>query len=160
MIQRIVDASPWILLSKAGLLDLLRIEAQDVFVPEAVVRELRAHGLDDHAWRSVEHAPWITRVPTPLIPARVRGWGLGAGESAVLALALEITNCEVVLDDLQARRRATEAAIPVRGSVGIVLLAKNRGAITEARPALARLRQVDLFLSDVLTDETLKLVGE
>lgn len=66
----------------------------------------------------------------------------------------------VIIDDLAAPRCAATYEIPVRGTLGLVLTAKKRGVIPEARPVLERLRQSGMYLSDVVLDQALALVGE
>ncbi len=53
----VVNASPLILLGKAGRLELLRALGRDVIVPDAVLQELRAKGADDPVFQSVQQAP-------------------------------------------------------------------------------------------------------
>lgn len=50
--------------------------------------------------------------------------------------------------------------IPVRGTLGLVLAAKQRGDIPAARPILEKLRQSGMYLSDRVVNEALALVGE
>ncbi|MDJ1180214.1 DUF3368 domain-containing protein [Roseofilum sp. BLCC_M91] len=57
---------------------------------------------------------------------------------------------EVILDDLAARRCADTLGIPTRGTLGLVLIAKQRGHISRARPILEQLRQSGMYLSDRL----------
>ena len=54
-------------------------------------------------------------VPTPAIPDVVRVWDLDAGESAVLAVALEDSDSMAIVDDQQARRCARVLNIQTRG---------------------------------------------
>ena len=158
--RRIVNASPLILLSKVGHLDFLRIDADDVVVPEQVLAEVGAHGRDGPTVREVEGSRWLRVVHVSPIPEAVTAWKLGAGESAVLTLALADSACDVVLDDMAARRRAVSANITVRGTVGMVLLARREGRIPAARPILDHLRRSGLFLSENLAERMLALVGE
>ena len=44
-----VNASPLIFLSRAGLLDMLTLEASEIVVPETVAVEIRRRGNDDPA---------------------------------------------------------------------------------------------------------------
>lgn len=67
---------------------------------------------------------------------------------------------EVILDDLAARRCAINLGIPVRGTVSLVIIAKQRGEIPAARPVLEGMRDCGLYLSDRLFYQTLTLVGE
>jgi predicted nucleic acid-binding protein len=50
--------------------------------------------------------------------------------------------------------------ISVRGTLGIVLVAKNRGFITEARPVIEDMMASGLYLSRKVIDLALSKVGE
>ncbi|MEY3403806.1 MAG: hypothetical protein RLZZ86_3428 [Cyanobacteriota bacterium] len=50
--------------------------------------------------------------------------------------------------------------IPIRGTLGIVLTAKQRGIIRSARPVLEQLRLRGMYLSDKVINQALTLVGE
>jgi predicted nucleic acid-binding protein len=65
-----------------------------------------------------------------------------------------------VLDDLAGRKAAESLRIPVRGTLGLVLLAKKRGAVTAARPILEDLVRAGMFLSTKVLDRALRIVGE
>jgi len=67
---------------------------------------------------------------------------------------------EVIIDDLAARRCAAAMRIPVRGTLGLVLIAKKRAIVPKARPIIDQLRQSGMYLSDRLTNEVLALVDE
>ena len=85
-------------------------------------------------------ASWLSIVPTPQIPSPVRSCNLDQGETAVLAVAHGDPVAEVVLDNLAARRRAAQLGIACLGSVGVVIAAKQLGAIPAARPLIEQLR--------------------
>lgn len=158
--RRVVNASPLILLSKVDRLDLLQVEADEVIVPDRVIDEIRAYGATDLTVQAIQRATWLQIVPTPAISATMTSWNLGAGESAVLAVALGGSDVEVVLDDLPARRRAARLGLTVRGTAGIVVLARQKGAIPALRPVIEELRRSGMYLTDELVDRMLALVGE
>jgi predicted nucleic acid-binding protein len=83
---------------------------------------------------------WLVEVVTPPVPPIIQSWDLGPGESAVLTWAYVNTSTNVILDDLAARRCALALGIPVQGTLGIVLTAKQRGVIPAARPVIEQLR--------------------
>ena len=85
----VLNASPVIVLAKVGALGLLEALASRVLVPEAVAAEVLA-GPEADPGRTAVTGGWGQRVPHPAhVPKAVVEWGLGAGETAVLATALE-----------------------------------------------------------------------
>lgn len=154
------NASPLIFLSRGGHLPLLRAFADTVLVPEAVASEIQAKGTDDCTAQALDSMAWLQVVPTVSIPEEVMQWGLGAGESGVLAIALRSPGMEAVIDDLAGRRCARSLGVPVRGTLGVVLVAKQRGVITEARPVLEDLVRGGMYLSRHVLDTALARVGE
>jgi predicted nucleic acid-binding protein len=156
----VVDASPVISLSKAGLLPLLHLAGDPVFVPLVVVQEIHRGGPNDPAVQALASTSWLVPVdPGPDDP-RLRAYSLDPGEAGVLTWALQHPGTRAVLDEAIARRCAVQLGIPVRGCVGLVVLAKQQGVLPLARPALEALRQAGLYLSDYLFNQTLILVGE
>jgi predicted nucleic acid-binding protein len=65
---------------------------------------------------------------------------LGDGEKEVLALGLELPGALLLLDDRQARRHARILNLEISGTVGVLLLAKERGILEAVRPVLDRLQ--------------------
>jgi predicted nucleic acid-binding protein len=155
-----VNASPLIVLARAGLLDLLRVAGDRVHVPAAVANEIRRRGLADPTVQAMNQATWLTVVEDPPVPLSILAWDLGAGESAVLAFAHANPGTEVICDDQAARRCAVTLGIPVRGTLALVLGAKQRGMIDRARSVMERLRRAGMYLSDEVIDRALKKVGE
>lgn len=156
----VVDASPLIFLSRASLLDLLRLAGQTVLVPRAVASEIRRRGAIDVTAQVVETTPWLVVVEAPPTPPAILAWDLGTGEAAVLAWAYAHAGTEAIIDDLAGRRCAAALGIPVRGTLGLVLTAKRRGIIPAASPVLERLRVSGMYLSDRVLNQALALVGE
>jgi predicted nucleic acid-binding protein len=78
----------------------------------------------------------------------------------VLAWAVAHPGADVVLDDRAARRFALDLGLRVRGTLGLVLLAKRHAVIPAARPVVEQLRATGLYLSDKLMSQALALVGE
>jgi predicted nucleic acid-binding protein len=157
---RIVNASPLIFLSRVGLLEVLRTPPRRVIVPAEVRVEIGQRGPDDPTVQAVDAARWLEVVPSPELPASVLAWGLGPGESTVLALALEEKDRTAVLDDRQGRRCASMLGIPFIGTLSLVLRAKELGMVPLARPVLERLRAEGMYLSDLVLTKALAEVGE
>ncbi len=156
----VVNASPLILLAKAGHLELLRTLGRDLIVPDAVAEELKAKGPDDPVVQSVENAAWLRVASAPVTPQSVVAWRLGAGESAVLTCALQYSDSLVVLDDREGRRCAASHGLAVIGTIGVALLAKDEGAISLVAPVLDELVTAGMHVSEALLARALQLAGE
>ncbi len=155
-----VNASPLIYLARAGLLDFLQVVAETVVVPDATTDEIRHRGPTDITVQALKNTPWLVRIDDPPFPRVIQTWHLGEGKSAVLAWEYTHPGTEAIIDDSAGRRCAAALGIPVRGTLGLILTAKRRGRIPQARPVLERLRQAGMYLSDRIMDQALALVGE
>lgn len=155
-----VNASPLIFLARAGLINFLQLLGPEIVVPEAVAIEIQRRGPTDATVLAIANTAWLTITPTLPIPPQIQAWGLGAGESSVLAWGHAYPGTEIILDDLPARRCAAAFQIPVRGTLGLVLIAKQRGVIPAARPVLLQLRQSGMFLADKVMNQALAMVNE
>lgn len=156
----VVNASPLIFLSKGGLLDLLKLAGDEIIVPLPVASEIDQRGAADVTAQAIQKTSWLVVTETLPPPALIQAWDLGEGESSVLSWAYANPGTEAILDDLAGRRCAAALGIPVRGTLGLVLVAKQRGVIVAARPVLEKLRQSGMYLSDKVLNQALALVAE
>ncbi len=143
----VANASPVITLAKAGYLHLLTELSTELRVPEPVAAEILAGPETDPARRALEKG-WGLRIAPSAIPLQLLELGLGAGETAVLAVARERAPCTAILDDAVARASARALGVPLIGTLGVVLCAKKRGLIPQAAEVLKALRTVGLHLDD------------
>lgn len=156
----IANTSPIIVLAHAGSLELLRLVADHVLVPRAVKVEVDRYGPDDPAAQALARLSWLEVVDTGPAEERVRAYRLDRGEAAVLTWALRHPGTTAIIDDRAGRRCAEALGIPTRGTLGLILTAKQRGIILAARPLVERLRAAGLYLSDRTVDAALAQVGE
>ncbi len=159
-VRLVVNTSPLIHLAEASLLHLLREAAPTVWVPEPVALEIRAYGNLDPTARALAAHDWLEVQPIRAISAQVLAWDLGPGETAVLELARTYPGSTAVIDDLAGRRCAEALGLSLRGTVGLVLAAKQAGRLTAARPVLENLRDSGMYLSDAVLQRALRRVGE
>ena len=156
----ICNTSPLQYLHQIDLLHLLPTLFGPVQVPSAVVVELsegRRRGVPPP---ELAELSWIT---TQRVDARKLSsltTNLGSGEKKVLALGLEASDSLLVLDDRDARRHAIAMGLEITGTVGILLLAKERGILDSVQPALARLQALRFRLSAETRGIVLDLAGE
>ena len=158
--QAVVNASPLIFLSKAGVIHFLQQAAPDIVVPQVVALEIGRRGRNDITARTLANNPWVATVEVPVIPPLIQSWDLGPGESAVLAYARTHPGLVAIIDDGAGRRCAETLGVPLLGTLGLIMIAKKRGLIPTARPVIALLKQQGMFLSESIIDRAMDLIGE
>ena len=136
----VVNASPVILLAKAGVIHLLPRLCAELVVPAGVVTEVAQGRQADagRAWLETDGRRFLREVPV-LHPV-LADWGGGPGEAEVITWALQNPGFVAVLDDRAARNLAIHHGVPVLGSLRVIVRAKELGLIPAARPALEKLR--------------------
>ena len=158
----VFNASPLIVLAKAGLLNQIVSLAEQVIIPQTVVDEVVR--VDDPAdparmWLERPSCP-VSSPESPPVPPFLAAWDLGAGESAVISVGSAWSGSMVVLDDLAARRCAQAHQIKVVGSLGLVLLGKRQGLIPRVADALEAIQRAGLFVSPQVVSTILREAGE
>ena len=126
----------------------------------AVAGEILARGADDPTAKFIAATSWLKLIQTVDIPDIVTRWGLGEGESSVIALGLSNPGVTLLMDDMEGRKCAMSLGLEVKGTLGIVLLAKKSGLITDARRVMMAMSMNGLYLSKRTLDEALRKVGE
>lgn len=161
MVKRwVINASPLIVLAKIGQIDLLTTIADEIVIPDAVVREINAGPPNDPARN------WLVEPKVPIVanlnlPAELLAWDLGAGETAVLAHALINPGWTAVLDDNAARNCARSFGVPVKGTLAVVILAKQQGLIPSAADLVRQMQHNEYRIHDAIVREALaQTVGE
>lgn len=146
------NSSPLIALEQISRLDLVRSLFNTVIVPPAVVQEVSPR---------LVLPPWIVEHSlTQPLASRVLATSLGSGEREAICLALEQNANWLLLDDLPARRLAVALGIQVVGTLGVLVVAKRRGWITEIRSLLDALIQHGFYVAPALYSSVLIQVGE
>lgn len=89
-----------------------------------------------------------------------KAYGVSTADTTVIALAKEHGATLVLIDDKRLRRLAKETGLPVVGSGGILLKAKEEGLITEVKSALDLLIKHGARIGEPLYRRILTLAGE
>jgi uncharacterized protein len=146
------NASPLIALEQIGQLGLLEQLFSSIVIPPAVVREISP---------SVTLPVWVTeQILSQAVGPRILSASLGAGESEAISLALEVQARLLILDDRPARRLAQALGLPIIGTLGVLLAAKQRNLLPAIRPRLDALLQHDFRIAPALYDQILLDAGE
>ena len=156
----VINASPLITLCKSQQEDLLPLLFTNIIIPAVVWHEVMIQQPPDRAALCLPNLAWLTRADVQPIPPIIQAWDLGAGETAVLAFALAHPDFVAVLDDRAARRCARSLQRQTVGTVGLLVLAKQRGLIPAVTPRLEQLQQAGLWLSDSLIESVKQQADE
>ncbi|MCA1784394.1 MAG: DUF3368 domain-containing protein [Desulfobacteraceae bacterium] len=156
----ISNSSPIIHLAKIGRLNLLERLYSRILVPEKVYLECTD---TVHYHKEVEliaQSAWIERQLIEddrlfnLLYAEI-----DAGEAEALVLALEQKADLLLLDDQEARSMARKLGLPVTGTLGVLLKAKNEGMINSFAEDLQKLQRSGFWLSQNLVNTLLSSSG-
>ena len=142
----VVNTSPFVALERIGLLDILPKLFGEVLRPQSVIDELNAGRQTYGGSDALYHASWIQSVEDP--PEMVLRKELGAGETAVIALAYRIQADLVILDDLAARNVAAELGLNVTGTLGLLLAAHKKGLLPDLTGAIRSLNGSGFRISE------------
>ena len=156
----VVNSTPLIALTKAGQLELLRRMYGNIIIPEAVFREVTEK--DDIAAQGIQASlDWIEicRVD-PSADRRMYRARLHDGEVEVMLLAQEIQADVVIIDDGAARRTAEYLGLPLTGTLGVVIRAKQMGLLEAVIPVVQSMEQNGMYFSEALKAVVRRLSGE
>ena len=155
----ISNTSPLIGLSGLNCLHLLRDLYTEVWIPREVENEFLA--IDETVYQEVlNSAPWIKVVDLTNPQSATIYQGIDDGEAEVFALAVEHDARLILLDEKRGRQKAKEIGLAVKGVVGVLLEAKEKGLIDAIKPLLMQLRDNGIRLSDWLINNALQDAGE
>lgn len=151
----VVNASPIIFLSKIEMIDYLPEMVGQLIIPRAVIHEIERY--KDEASQWIKHNKKQFAANAGKIPSSISAWDLGPGETEVIAYAAKFDNFTVALDDKAARNCAQSLQIPLIGTIGLVISAKQSRIIDDAKPYLLKLKNTGYRIDDQLFNYALKL---
>ena len=155
----IADAGPLIAFARLHQLALLPQLFDRVFVTDVVFAECagREDFPESPLIRKAVDKKQLKLCTAPDFSAYAQK--IDAGEASAIALAIEY-GCGVLMDDKAGRKMATNAAVPVIGTVGVLVLAKRKRLIPLVMPMLETLASSGYFLSEEIIAAALAASGE
>lgn len=156
----ISNSSPIIHLAKIGRLNLLERLYSRILIPEKVYLECTDTVQYHTEVELITQPAWIKRHLIEddrlfnLLYAEI-----DAGEAEALVLALEQKADLLLLDDQEARSMARKLGLPVTGTLGVLLKAKNEGMINSFAEDLQKLQKSGFWLSQNLVNTLLSSSG-
>lgn len=160
MREVISNTSPLLYTYRIGVFEWLPRLFGKVWIPSAVVRELREGIQKGYETPEPKDHQWLKIVEPTSIPSEWLSSDLGRGELAAMALALENPDRVVLLDDMLARNIAAAAGLKVWGTLKILLEAKAQGLTEAIAPLIFQLERTGMWLSDDIRARILRLAGE
>lgn len=155
----IANNTPLVAFWSISRLDILQTLFKEILIPTAIRDEFLSAAPRDR-FESLHSAPWIKVVSLSRPNAADAFAGLDRGEAEVIALAQDQDARLVLIDEKRARRYAARMNLPVSGTLGVLLLAKQEGLIEAVKPLLSNLIESGLHVHQSLVDEVILLAGE
>lgn len=155
----IADAGPLIAFARLRQIGLLPQVFGRVLVTDAVFAECAGRS-DFPESALIQEA--VTRKQLELCTApdfSAFAQKIDAGEASAIAVAIDL-GCGVLMDDKAGRKMATNAGIPVIGTVGALVLAKRNGLVPLVMPLLENLAASGYFLGEEIIAAALIAAGE
>lgn len=155
------NTTPLSELAKVGKMHLLQDIFGKVIIPQQVYDEVTTG--NHPAVEQVQSANWL-EIRTVFDEQKVvnlqRETGLDLGESAAIILAEELNAQRLLIDEWAGRKVAKARNLPIIGTVGILLIAKEQKLIPSVKPILDDLILVGKRISPNLYQELLNLANE
>lgn len=146
------DGGPLIYLAGAGQLELLRQLYDRVVVPRVVFDEVVVAGAGLTGSREVAASTWLVGegvAPDPDLSAT-----MDRGDAAAIPLA-ERLGATLLCHDAAGRAEARRRRLQVVGRLGVRLLAKNRGLLSQVRPIIEAMRGAGMYVATGLLSQIL-----
>lgn len=157
----ICNATPLINFAAINRLDILKEVFGQVIIPQAVYDETTVSGfLWSQFILQAVASEWLqVRTVSNIDP--IISLELDDGEREAIALALETGVNKILLDERDARKVAQSIGLRLIGTLGILLLAKEKHIIPEIKPLLHGMIDVAQYWVNVkLYEQVLKQAGE
>jgi predicted nucleic acid-binding protein len=150
--QKIIvsDTSCLILLDKIKQLDLLHALFNRITITQIIAGEF---GKQLPAYIQIEN-------PVNLIYQKILESNLDSGEASALALALEKKDCLLIIDDYKGRKEAKNLGLTFTGTLGILIIAKQKGLIKSITRILTDIQKTDFRISDTVIKDARRRCNE
>ncbi len=146
----ISDTSSLILFHKIEELELLRKVYRRVIVTPEVQTEFQERLPNWIKIESVQDKKYQEFLETQV------DWG----EASAIALAKEIENPLLLLDDLKARKLAGKLNLKFTGTLGVINKARQVGIVHKIKPLIDKILLTDFRISENIINELLRLNNE
>ena len=149
------DSSALIALAVIDKLDLLEKLFNKLYIPQAVYDELimieKPYGIELNIFLKNK----IKQVRKIQYTSN-----LGKGELEAISLYHQIQSDFLLIDDMKAKKFAINTGAKAIGSLGVLIIAKQKGLIKEVKPLVEKLENSQIYISKKLIKKVLLLCDE
>lgn len=146
----ISDTSCLILLDKIGELEILNKLFGKIITTSEVANEF---GQPLPTWIEIQQ-------PTDNNYQSIIEASVDSGEASAIALAFELDNCLLIIDDLKARKFANQIGLTIIGTMGVIVDAKLAEIIPSVKSIIAKIKLTNFRMTEQLEIVMLKKAGE
>ena len=134
------DTSPIVCLAHVKHINLLQKLFEDVLVPPSVYNELLENNIIDSSF--LQQNPFFQiKNPGNIDLVKKLKEQLDIGESEAIALSVEEKPEYLLIDESLGREVALFYHLSIKGTLGILLLAKERNLLPEIKPLIYKLQE-------------------
>ncbi len=152
----VADTTPLITLGGAGAIGLLHSVFGKIHIPEQVWDEYEKFRTQ-MSLPDLAHSVWLHRHQVTITPPFSP---LDEGEAAALTLAQILGANVVLIDEKKGRKAAATAQLPMMGTLGFLLRAKQEGQVIAIKPIIDQFGRLNRYYSPHLIAQTLQAAGE
>ncbi len=152
----IADSSTLIALASCNSLILLDKLFSEIKVPQAVFDEVVNQ--DKPLAQTLKN--YLANKVSFIDPSQLMQQNLGIGEREAITLYKQLYADLLLIDDAKAKRIAINNDIKVIGSLGVLLLAKQKGLILKIKPYLELILENKIYLNTAIINQILTLADE
>jgi len=146
----ITDTSCFILLDKIGAFPILQTLYQNVVTTPEIAAEF---GKTLPGWINIQSVTNKKLQDSYLSKVDI-------GEASAIALAMEIDSPLLILDDLKGRKLASQLNLQYTGTLGVLILAKQKGIIHLLGSYFQKIKNTNFRISPTLLQRILDELGE
>jgi len=156
----IADSSALIAIATYRGLHLLEPLFSDIVIPQAVYDEICVQGKPQADNLKTHFADKVATVCAKNYHLFHNIKGLGLGEQAAIQLYKALSAQLLLIDDQRAKKVAYANGLETMGSLGVLLLAKQQGLLSQIKPHISLLKTSNLYINANLLDQVLHQANE
>jgi len=151
------NTGPLIALASIDRFSLLHDLFGIIHIPAAVFAKIQ----DETSRAALATADWLlVKAISSTLAVQILRDELDAGESEAIVLATELDADLLLVDERAATSKARNLGLTTIGTLGVLLMAKERGSLAAIKPVIDDLQRAGFHMSDSLYNRVLASAGE